>query len=176
MAPSHNDDLDWLYRRDKKHPRDQEPEPTRVLPKDQPAADESTPSPPRTPPQGAGQVPPRTPRPGPPPTQPPGPPRAPRRKSAGKRIAVGIGIFLVAVLVWLIAVPIYAWSHVDRVAWEPSGSRPPTNPARSTCWSARIPGQVSPRPSGRSSAPGTSAASAPTRSCCSTCRRAVSPL
>ena len=114
MAPSHDDDLDWLYRRDKLHPRDQEPEPTRVLPQEQSAAHEPTPTPTPAPSQT-------------PPTR-TAPPRPTRRKSTGKRVAAGIGIFLAAVLVWLIAVPVYAWSHVDRVAWEPSGSRPADQP------------------------------------------------
>lgn len=33
-----------------------------------------------------------------------------------------------AVIVWLIAVPVYAWSHVDRVAYEPAGNRPANQP------------------------------------------------
>lgn len=55
-------------------------------------------------------------------------PRPPRRKRTGRRVAAGIAIFLAAVLVWLIAVPIYAWSHVHRVAYEPSTSRPADQP------------------------------------------------
>lgn len=43
-------------------------------------------------------------------------------------MAAGIGIFLAAVVVWLVAVPVYAWSHVDRVAYEPSGNRPDDQP------------------------------------------------
>ncbi|MBO0810494.1 MAG: LCP family protein [Microlunatus sp.] len=37
-------------------------------------------------------------------------------------------MFLAALIVWLVAVPIYAWSHVDRVGYEPSGSRPANQP------------------------------------------------
>jgi LCP family protein required for cell wall assembly len=56
------------------------------------------------------------------------PPRAPRRKHPARRVLAVLGVLLLALIVWLIAVPIYAWSHVDRVAYEPSGSRPADQP------------------------------------------------
>lgn len=55
-------------------------------------------------------------------------PQPPRRRRTGRGVVAGIAIFLAAVLVWLIAVPIYAWSHVHRVAYEPSTSRPADQP------------------------------------------------
>ncbi|MGW5361690.1 LCP family protein [Actinopolymorpha pittospori] len=73
--------------------------------------------------------PPRTGRPSePPPRVPPGgrllpPPRSPRRRS---RIRWG-RIVLLLVLAWLVVlvgVPVLAWSRVDKVAYEPTGTRP----------------------------------------------------
>ena len=123
MAPSHDDDIDWLYQRDKKPAQDPEPEPTRLLPADAFSGSE--------PPRPAQQ---QQPRPAATPAEPHGPggagarrkPKGPRRRS--RRIGIGIVIALVAILVWLIAVPVYAWNQVDRVAYEPSGSRPPDQP------------------------------------------------
>jgi LCP family protein required for cell wall assembly len=156
MASSHDDDLDWLYHRESKPAAEPDPEPTRVfgpseqLPPNQAAApgqqarrSESGPQargseplpPPRqsVPPPGppSGRPPQgRSPQPGQPYGPPPGtaPARAPRRKRTGRRVLAVVGILVLALIVWLIAVPVYAWSHVDRVAYEPSGSRPADQP------------------------------------------------
>ena len=39
-----------------------------------------------------------------------------------------VGILLAALIVWLIAVPVYAWSRIDRVDAEPAGDRPADQP------------------------------------------------
>ena len=153
MAPSRDDDLDWLYGRD--HPRPSEPEPTRVLPSD--------PSVPAAPPAGpadghqqpTGQRP-RQPPPGqvrPVPAPPPQTgPRAPARTRRTHRLRVAqqatrrrpgqkpkqkhpvrrffsvLAIVLAALLVWLIAVPVYAWTRIERVDDVPSGDRPANQP------------------------------------------------
>ncbi len=39
-----------------------------------------------------------------------------------------VGLLVLALVVWLVAVPVYAWSHVDRVAYTPHGSRPADQP------------------------------------------------
>ena len=101
-----------------------DPEPTRIMPtmgrpggrRGQPS---EPPPAPRTPPGGGG---PRGPRSGvatatPPPSR---PPRAPRR-----RFRLGwLKIALLLWLVFLVAVPLWAWSKVDKVNTDPGGDRP----------------------------------------------------
>jgi LCP family protein required for cell wall assembly len=149
MASSRDDDLDWLYGRD--HPRPSDPEPTRVLPSDPPAGG-APPSPPRpqqpTPQQG-GYPPPSQvrPVPAPPPqTDPRGPsgpggptspggsggpgggPDTPRKTHPFRRFVSVLAIVVAALLVWLIAVPVYAWARIERVDAKPSGDRPGNQP------------------------------------------------
>jgi LCP family protein required for cell wall assembly len=150
MASSRDDDLDWLYGRD--HPRPSEPEPTRVLPSD-PFAGGPPPAPSR-PQQPAGQQggypPPGQVRPVPaPPPQtaprgprgpggPAGPPppggpgggqnKKPKQKHPVRHFFSILAIVVAALLVWLIAVPVYAWTRIERVDDRPSGDRPGNQP------------------------------------------------
>ncbi|HEY5787326.1 MAG TPA: LCP family protein [Microlunatus sp.] len=91
--------------------------------------------------QASGQQPVR-PQPAPPPQGPPGaPPRGPEGPPAGggppkpakpkrpvRRVLTVLAAVLAALLVWLIAVPVYAWSQIDRVDDVPSGDRPGNQP------------------------------------------------
>jgi LCP family protein required for cell wall assembly len=58
------------------------------------------------------------------------PPDRPRRRHPVRRTCVVVGIVVLAAIVWLVGVPAYAWSHVDRVAYEPGGSRPSDQPGK----------------------------------------------
>jgi LCP family protein required for cell wall assembly len=96
-----------------------DPEPTQVLPKiDRPSAA-------RTDRGGAGQPPRKDVRPAqpvPPPQQPASRPR--RKKPIGKIVL----LLLLAWVVYLVAVPIWATSKIDKVDIEPSGARPGAQP------------------------------------------------
>src|SRR6476469_342645 len=77
---------------------------------------------------------PRPSRPSPPPASPP-PPRRPapsRGPSRGIRRprfrARWLLVLLLLWVVWLVAVPLFAWSKVDKVPFEPDGSRPDDQP------------------------------------------------
>ncbi len=121
MAPSRDDDLDWLYGRTPKS--EPEPEPTRVSP---PRLD----TPPPTavlPPSPATHA--RNP--GGPSTGGPQavPPEKPPRKRRPVRTALGVlALLLILAVVALVAVPVYAWSRVTRVDDAPGGKRPPNQP------------------------------------------------
>ena len=139
MPPSRDEDLDWLYGRDK---RDREAvEPTRVVPpspapaktrpqpavprdtRPQPAVPSPTRAQPAVPMPPAGAPPFRPGRPG------SGPPAAPRRRRRKGRWLVGVlGLVLVLVVGGLVAAPVYAWSQIDRVDATPAGARPPNQP------------------------------------------------
>ncbi len=162
-VPSSDDDIDWLYGRDKPSPS--APEPTQLIPGfDGPARDSrvspATPVPPpagplpraeqsapfdtaqyqRVPAYGqraadsrahqdrrpAGGIP-------GPPGQPPAGPAGRKPKSARKRHPVRTVFLVLLVLVlggatWLVAVPLHAWSQVQRVDDTPSGQRPAAQP------------------------------------------------
>ena len=168
--PSRDDDLDWLYGRDKSSPS--APEPTQVMPGTfGPPAGGSERPPAGPPQQGTGSpVPPRafgpeqsapfdtaqyqavpaygqgSSRPGayqdwrsagnaptPPGQPPPDPPTGKRAKKPRKRHPVR-NVFVVLLLVvlasvtWLVAVPLHAWSQVQRVDDTPAGKRPAAQP------------------------------------------------
>ncbi len=121
MAPSRDDDLDWLYGRTPKS--EPEPEPTRVS---SPHLD----TPPPTsvlPPSPATHA--RD-------TDGPGteasqavPPKKPPRKRRPVRTVLGVlAVLLILAVVALVAVPVYAWSRVTRVDDAPRGERPPNQP------------------------------------------------
>ena len=134
MPPSRDEDLDWLYGRDK---RDREAaEPTRVVPPSPaPAKTRPQPAVPRdTRPQPAVPSPTR-PQPAVPPASgaPPfgsgrpsgGPTAAPRRRRRRGRWLVGVlGLVLLLVVGGLVVAPVYAWSQIDRVDATPAGDRP----------------------------------------------------
>ena len=71
------------------------------------------------------------------------PPKPAKRKRPVRRVLTVLAAVLAALLVWLIAVPVYAWSRIERVDDVPSG-RAPRQPARHTpsCWSARTPARA----------------------------------
>ncbi|HEY5981468.1 MAG TPA: LCP family protein [Microlunatus sp.] len=135
MPPSPDDDLDWLYGRGDRRPS--EPEPTQVLPPGafpsgpptppggRPPAQQPVRPQPAPPPQGPPGAPPRGPQ-GPPPGA--GPPKPAKRKRPVRRVFTVVAAVLAALLVWLIAVPVYAWSRIDRVDDVPSGDRPGNQP------------------------------------------------
>jgi LCP family protein required for cell wall assembly len=152
MPPSRDEDLDWLYGR---APQRSEPEPTRVLPGPpegfgagsprsdgpRPGADDpvtpdyrdsiyrgSPPPPSWKPPETRGPA-------GPPPLPPAAPPAAPVARPARRRRPIRNAFRLVAVLLvlaiaWLVGVPAYAWSQVDRVDDVPGGKRPANQPGQ----------------------------------------------
>jgi LCP family protein required for cell wall assembly len=115
-------DFHWLYgggaRPDGAEPR---PDETRVMPT-QPRPS-GRPVPPTTAP-GRSSTPPA-----PPPVAPtPGPPAPPRRR---RGFRFWLRIVLVLLLLWvvyLVAVPLWAWTKVEKVDYEPSGQRPEDQP------------------------------------------------
>ena len=140
MPPSRDDDLDWLYGRD---PAAAQPERTRVIPPPwggTPAPDRTAVEPPPASPgypvrPPYGQPDPGGPPPGgPPPGGPAGPPPGsarPRKRRHPARTVVGIlSALLLLVLVWLIGVPAYAWSKVERLDADPGGERPANQPGQ----------------------------------------------
>ena len=170
MSPSRDEDLDWLYGRDRTQPATYAPEPTKVIlgpPRgaappagNPPQAAVHPPAPYGRPPSGfpampgngnrptgqpnAGPVPgsgsrgPGTPGPGPTAM----PPARPRKRRSGVRTF--FTVLLVALLVFiigLIAIPVYAWSQVERVDDFRPASGSPISLAEPSCWSARTPGK-----------------------------------
>lgn len=138
MPPS-QEDMDWLYGRDRKG--ESEPEQTRAF---DPFADDTDPG--RIPPTAPGPVRP-VPPPPPPGTRPggdsgrpggPGGPAGPGRPGGGAgrpkkrrtgRIVVGVILGLVVLLLaGLVAAPVYAWNQIQRVDNVPTGDRPPEQP------------------------------------------------
>ena len=115
-SPGYN----WLYG-GKGNPPPDDVDPTRAVPR-QPRPDET-------------RVMSTVPRPGQPQRPPASPPRAPApakgpsRPSRRPRFrARWLLILLLLWIVWLVAVPFFAWSKVDKVAYEPSGARPADQP------------------------------------------------
>lgn len=130
MAPR-DEDMDWLYRND-------EPEPTAVLRPDEVAglrqsdADRTRPPYDSTPPRqhpapgaGAGAGSGRPPL-GPPPTAQGA--SSKRRRGGPRRVLKVLLALLVAWLVFLVGVPIYAWSATTKVDTTPPGDRPASQP------------------------------------------------
>ncbi|HLL62575.1 MAG TPA: LCP family protein [Propionibacteriaceae bacterium] len=114
--PKRDDDLEWLYGRDRSTP---EPERTRVM-------DRTVLEPP---PNAAGQ-PPGTP-PGPPPSaRSQRPPQPPRRRHPVRTFFLVVVVLVVLALLWLIGVPAYAWSKVARLDADPGGERPANQPGQ----------------------------------------------
>ncbi len=111
-------------------------------------------------------------------------PRSPRRRApAAARAAAPafpgfrlrwIWLLLLLWVVYLVAVPLYAWTKVEKVAFEPE-RRPARRPAGHDVPAGRqrLARRPAARRSARSSAPATPPGSAPTRSCC--CTPATAP-
>jgi LCP family protein required for cell wall assembly len=115
--PSRDDDLDWLYGHNRPTP---EPERTRVM--------DRTDLDPSPPPATAPGRPPGPPPPPPPSARPNRPSRPPRRRSPVRTFFLVVLALLVLALLWLVAVPVYAWSRVERVDADPGGDRPGNQP------------------------------------------------
>src|SRR5215208_6671601 len=77
-------------------------------------------------------------------------------------------LLLVLWLVYLVAVPFFAWSKVDKINAFPGVIARPTRTAPTTCSSVATLAPASPPSNARSSTPATPPASAPTPSCSST--------
>jgi len=138
MSPSRDDDLEWLYGRERQQAQ---PERTRVMPSPSGPAPDS-------PQNGAAFAPPSAsgsqtapPRPGMPPARPPrGPsgrpyPAGPRPKPAKRRHPVRnvfrvLLILLLLLILWLVGVPAYAWTQIARVDAAPAGQRPADQPGK----------------------------------------------
>jgi LCP family protein required for cell wall assembly len=119
----------WLYGKNQpgndptrpvpRQQREPRPDETRVM-RVQPPGSSTTPPPP----------PPRAPRPAPTPapsTPPSGGGSGPRLRRPRFRFRYVL-LLVAAWIVFLVAVPIYAWTSVDKVEWEPRGSRPDDQP------------------------------------------------
>jgi LCP family protein required for cell wall assembly len=109
-------EYDWLYGGSSGNaPGD--PEPTRVLPTSGRPAQERGRFAPSSQPVGGSAPPPR-------PAAPPRPARAPRRR----RRFGWVKLVLLLWLVFLLAVPLWAWSQIEKVDAEPDGDRPGAQP------------------------------------------------
>ena len=98
-----------------------DPEPTRMMPRDRPPAAEATSDAHAAPP--GGPPPSRPVR--PPSRSPPPKPRRPRRKRPVGKIVL---LLLVAWIAYLVAVPVWASSNIDKVDVTPTGARPADQP------------------------------------------------
>lgn len=148
MSPSPDEDLNWLYGREN---RPAQPERTQVMPA--PWADPqrpagaagpapvqtqtAPPAAPATPPSGYPAVPAYGPPAGFAPADPgpagPIPSAVPKRTRPRHPVRNTFRVLLALVLVaviWLVGVPAYAWSRVDRVNDAPSGQRPADQPGQ----------------------------------------------
>lgn len=119
MNDQNNDDMDWLYRRDQ--PSQPSPHPHSGYP-DPRSYDYQQPQP------SAPQQPVQQPRPTQPPRQTP-PAQQPTRKPKKRHpIRNTIGLLLAAWLIYLVAVPIYAWTLSNVIDTNYSGDRPADQP------------------------------------------------
>jgi len=134
MSSGRDEDLDWLYGRERQQAQ---PERTRVMPNPAGPAPDSpqsgAPYPPASP-SGYQTAPPR----------PAGPPRgpgnrarpaAPQPKPAKRRHPVRnffrvLLILLLLLILWLVGVPAYAWTQIARVDAAPAGQRPADQPGK----------------------------------------------
>jgi LCP family protein required for cell wall assembly len=116
-------DYGWLYGGQQSDPSSagsDDPEPTRMLPKlDRPEADPTATQ------RSAAGAPPQRPAQPAQPVPPPGEPQKTRRKRPIGKILL---LVLVAWIVFLIAVPLWAWSKIDKVDADPAGARPASQP------------------------------------------------
>jgi LCP family protein required for cell wall assembly len=127
MSPSRNDDLDWLYGRERQQP---EPERTRVMPS--PSETQAPPSDYAAPPARPASPPPS------PPAGPGGrgrtataqPAKPPKRRHPVRNVFRVLLILLLLMILWLVGVPAYAWTQIARVDAAPSGQRPADQPGK----------------------------------------------
>src|SRR4029453_14936654 len=134
MSSRGDEDLDWLYGHEG---RQVEPERTRVMPNPYGTQPGQAPYPP---PGHTGREA-LQPRPGFPPSSPArgpggrGRPAAPSARPARRRHPVRkffrvLLILLLLFVLWLVAVPAYAWTRIDRAAPAPPGGRPADQPGK----------------------------------------------
>ncbi|MBF4161837.1 LCP family protein [Nocardioides acrostichi] len=121
-ASSDGERYDWLYGQGGAPRRDEGgDDATRMMPtQPRPGTGSSGPSPAPTPAP--------TPRPAPTPSQPGTTYRSSRRGFRPRFRVRYLLLVLLAYIVFLVAVPVYAWTKVDEVAFEPSGKRPDDQP------------------------------------------------
>jgi len=116
-------DFHWLYGENAGAQGEPRPDETRMMPT---MSRPSGPPPAAAPPpqQPTARSTPPTP---PPVAPPPGP--TPARRRRGPRFWIRIVLVLLVLwIVYLVAVPLYAWTKVDKVAFEPAGDRPADQP------------------------------------------------
>lgn len=120
MPPNRDDDLDWLYGRERPAA---EPDRTQVMDR---TALEPPPVQPPPPPYAPGGPP------GPPPPRPTAPPSARPRKRRNPVATVlkVLSVLVLLALLWLVGVPAYAWSKVERLDADPGGERPGRQPGQ----------------------------------------------
>src|SRR5215216_3990379 len=135
MSSSRDEDLDWLYGRERQHAQ---PERTRVMPSPSGPAPDSpqsgAPYPPASP-SGYQTAPPRPAGPPRGPGDRARPPAAPQPKPAKRRHPVRkffrvLLILLLLLILWLVGVPAYAWTQIARVDAAPAGQRPADQPGK----------------------------------------------
>ncbi len=136
-------EFDWLYGKtrpdggrpgdagdpgDQRPPAPDRPEPTLRLPVQQPpTAYPGGPQPAAQPTPQRQPVRPTPPPVAPPPGHRPGPPRRSGWSRPGRYVKIFLAL-LVLWLVYLVAVPLFTWNRVDKVAFEPEGERPEDQP------------------------------------------------
>jgi LCP family protein required for cell wall assembly len=122
-------EYNWLYgRKGASRPDDDDPDATRAVPR-QPRAEETRVMP-TVPRDGSAQARGRdTRRPAPPAAPPPGTRDRTSRGSRRPRFRLRwLWVLLLLWLVFLVAVPLFAWTKVNKVDYEPSGARPDDQP------------------------------------------------
>ena len=139
MSPSRDEDLDWLYGRER---QPAEPERTRVMPNPSGITPQSPQNRASYPPPSPNQY---RPAPAPPVGSPAGPPRGPggrnrpaaaqpskpaKRRHPVRNVFRVLLILLLLVILWLVGVPAYAWTQIARVDAAPSGQRPADQPGK----------------------------------------------
>jgi LCP family protein required for cell wall assembly len=115
-------DFHWLYGKNAPPGDEPRPDETRVMPTMSRPSDAPPPPPTQARP-GRSSTPPTP----PPPAPKPDTPRARRRRGPKFWIRIALALLLLWVL-YLVAVPLYAWTKVEKVDFEPSGDRPGDQP------------------------------------------------
>jgi LCP family protein required for cell wall assembly len=120
-------DFHWLYGENAHAGDEPGPDETRVMPTMSRPSDAPPPAGPARPSESGRRPTPPTP-PTPPPAAPPARPERGRRRRGPK---FWVSLVLVLLLLWvayLVVVPFYSWTKVDKVAFEPDGKRPDDQP------------------------------------------------
>jgi LCP family protein required for cell wall assembly len=116
-------DFHWLYGEKPRPGVEPRPDETRVMPTMSRPSDAPPPPPATAARPGRSSTPPT------PPPVAPTPAGARMRRRRGPKFWVGIALTLLLLwVVYLVAVPLYAWTKVEKVDYEPSGNRPADQP------------------------------------------------